>query len=78
MDYPSLNKWFTLAANLDVLVDITFLTIEIAQKTELHKSGSRNAIVSNDQTPLLVALMNHDILQNWGRRKYFPKPAITG
>jgi len=67
MDYPPLNKCFTLAANLDVLVDIIFLIIEIKLNTELHNSNSRKAIVSNDQESLLVAIDNHDILQKTGR-----------
>jgi hypothetical protein len=67
MDYPLLDEWFTLAANLGVLVGIVFLIIEIKQNTELHKSDSRKAIVSNDQASLLVALDNHDIFQKTGR-----------
>jgi hypothetical protein len=49
LDYSQLNEWLTLNANLGVLVGIIFLIIEIKQNTELHKSDSRKAIVSNDQ-----------------------------
>ena len=63
MDCPQLNKWLTLAGNLGVLVDITFLIVEIKQNIELHKLDSRKAIASNDQVSLLFALFNHDIIQ---------------
>jgi hypothetical protein len=43
-----------------------FLTIEIRQNTELHKSNSRKAIVSNDQASLLVAIENHDVFHKLG------------
>lgn len=66
MDYSTLNQWLTLAANFGVLIGIVFLIIEIKQNTELHKSDSRKAIVSNDQASLLVALENHDIFKKLG------------
>ena len=66
MDYSQLNEWLTLAANFAVLVGIIFLIVEIKQNTELHKSDSRKAIVSNDQASLLVALDNHDIFKKLG------------
>ena len=66
MDYSTVNEWLTLGANLGVLVGIVFLIIEIKQNTELHRSDSRKAIVSNDQASLLVALENHDIFQKLG------------
>jgi hypothetical protein len=78
MDCPLINKWFTLTGNLGVLVDITFLIIEIKQNIELHNSDSRKAIASNDQVSLLFALVNHDIIQTWERRKYFPNPTSIG
>ena len=55
MDYPLLNEYFTLAANLGVLVGIVFLIVEIKQNTELLKSDSRKSIVSNDLVSVLVA-----------------------
>ncbi len=61
MELSQLNEWLTLAANLGVLVGIVFLIVEIRQNTELHKSDSRKALLSNDQTSLLVALDHHDI-----------------
>jgi len=78
MDCPPINKWFTLAGNLGILVDITFLITEIKQNIELHKSDSRKAIASNDQVSLLFALVNHDIIQIWERQKYFPNPTSIG
>lgn len=66
MDFSQLNEWLTLAANMGVLVGIVFLIVEIKQNTEVHKSDSRKAIVSNDQASLLVALENHDIFQKMG------------
>ena len=63
MELSQLNEWLTLAANLGVLVGIIFLIVEIRQNTELHKSDSRKALLSNDQTSLLVALDHHDIFQ---------------
>lgn len=66
MDYSQLNEWLTLAANFGVLIGIGFLIIEIKQNTEIHKSDSRKAIISNDQTSLLVALDNHDIFKKLG------------
>lgn len=71
MNCPPINKWFTLAANLGVLVDIMFLIIEIKQNTELHKSESRQAIASDDQVSLLFALGNHDIIQKVGEAEVF-------
>jgi len=78
MDCPPINKWFTLAGNLGVLVNITFLIVQIKQNIELHKLDSRKAITSNDQVSLLFALVNHDIIQTWERRKYFPNPTSIG
>ena len=69
MDYSQLNEWLTLAANLAVLVGIVFLIIEIRQNTELHKSDSRKAILSNDQASLLVALDHHDIFHKLGQNE---------
>lgn len=66
MDYSTLNQWLTLGANFGVLVGIVFLIVEIKQNTELHKSDSRKAIISNDQASLLVALENHDIFKKLG------------
>lgn len=63
MDLLQINEWLTLAANLGVLVGIVFLIIEIKQNTALHNSDSRKALLSNDQTSLLVALDHHDIFQ---------------
>ncbi len=63
MELSQLNEWLTLAANLGVLVGIVFLIVEIKQNTALHKSDSRKALLSNDQTALLVALDHHDIFQ---------------
>lgn len=71
MDYSQLNEWLTLTANLGVLVGIIFLIIEIKQNTELHKSDSRKAIVSNDQASLLVALEHHDIFRKLGEKETF-------
>lgn len=67
MDYSLLNEWLTLAANMGVLIGIVFLIIEVKQNTELHKSDSRKAILTNDQASLLVALENHDIFQKLGQ-----------
>lgn len=63
MELLQLNEWLTLAANLGVLIGIVFLIVEIKQNTALHKSDSRKALLSNDQTALLVALDHHDIFQ---------------
>lgn len=63
MEITQLNEWFALAANFGVLAGIIFLIVEVRQNTELHKSDSRKAILSNDQASLLVALDNHDIFK---------------
>ena len=69
MDYSQLNEWLALGANLGVLVGIVFLIIEIRQNTELHRSDSRKAIISNDQTSLLVALDHHDIFRKLSEKE---------
>lgn len=66
MDFSQLNEWLTLAANMGVLIGIIFIIVEIKQNTEVHKSDSRKALVSNDQASLLVALDNVDIFQKMG------------
>jgi len=69
LDYSQLNEWLTLGANLGVLVGIVFLIIEVRQNTELHRSDSRKAIISNDQTSLLVALDHHDIFKKLSEKE---------
>lgn len=69
MDFSQLNEWLTLGANCGVLIGIVFLIIEIRQNTELHRSDSRKAIISNDQTSLLVALDHHDIFRKLSQKE---------
>lgn len=69
MDFPQLNEWLTLGANLGVLIGIVFLIIEIRQNSELHRSDSRKAIISNDQTSLLVALDHHDLFGKLSKKE---------
>ena len=66
MEISELKDWFTLAANLGVLLGIAFLIVEIKQNTAVHESDSRKALLSNDQTSLLVALDHHDIFMKMG------------
>lgn len=63
MELAELNEWFSLAASVAVLIGIVFLIVEIKQNTKSHQSDSRKALLSNDQTALLVALDHHDIFQ---------------
>ncbi|MFT5520432.1 MAG: hypothetical protein ACI9IA_001025 [Enterobacterales bacterium] len=63
LEIAELNEWFSLAASVAVLAGIIFLIIEIKQNTKSHQSDSRKALLSNDQTSLLVALDHHDIFQ---------------
>jgi hypothetical protein len=62
VEISELKDWFTMAANLGVLLGIAFLIVEIKQNKAVHESDSRKAILSNDQTSLLVALDHHDTI----------------
>ncbi len=73
MDFSQLNEWLTLGANLGVLIGIVFLIIEIRQNSELHRSDSRKAIISNDQTSLLVALDHHDLFAKLNQKEVLSK-----
>ena len=69
MTTSRLNEWLTLLTNVAVVAGIVFLAWEIQQNNDLLKSESRQALISNDQTSLLVALENVDIFQKLGQKE---------
>lgn len=62
MNMEKLNEWLLLVTNVAVVAGIVFLAVEIRQNNELLKSGSRQAILTNDQTSLLVGLEHTDVI----------------
>jgi hypothetical protein len=73
MEISELKDWFTLTANLGVLLGIFFLIVEVKQNTAVHESDSRKALLSYDQTSLIVALDHHDVFKKWENLSHFPK-----
>lgn len=62
MKLQKLNEWLLLLTNVAVVAGIVFLAVEIQQNNKLLASGSRQAMLQNDQAGLLVALDNVDSL----------------
>jgi hypothetical protein len=69
VDTSKLNEWLTLLTNIAVVAGIVFLAWEIQQNNHLLKSESRQALVTNDQESLLVAIDNVDIFQKLGQEE---------
>ena len=62
-----LSNWLTPLTNIAVVGEIIFVAVEIQQNNELLRSESRQALLTNDQTSLLVALENIDIFEKMGQ-----------
>lgn len=61
MNSSKVNEWLTLIANVAVVGGIIFLAIEIRQNTELLRSESRQALVTNDVASLAANFQNADV-----------------
>ena len=57
----NVNEWLTLIANVAVVGGIIFLAIEIRQNSELLRSESRQALITNNAASLAARFQNADV-----------------
>jgi len=69
VDVAKLNAWFTLLTNVAVVIGIIALAVELNQNNELLRSESRQALQSNDQASLVLALDHIDLYQKIWREE---------
>jgi len=67
MDVAKLNSWFALLMNVAVAIGIIALAVELNQNNELLRSESRQALQSNDQVSLVLAMEHIDLYEKMGQ-----------
>ena len=67
MDVAKLNSWFALLTNVAVVIGIIALAVELNQNNELLRSESRQALQSNDQVSLVLAMEHIDLYEKLGQ-----------
>lgn len=78
MDVAKLNSWFALLMNVAVAIGIIALAVELNQNNELLRSESRQALQSNDQVSLVLAMEHIDLYEKMGKRNRFLRPINIG